>query len=193
MDALSLSVKPRRICETRDGKQIIGPLSVFKLESGRSTMVNTGIKIDKCPNGSLVKISPCDEYADKLRFVIDTFEATFPNEIILQVVNVSDQFIRLDPKYHPMFVAELITEDAKVEDTVAEVLDDIVESVVNEEEAKDEPKEEVKDESKDEPKEEVKDEPKDESKEEVKDEPKKESKKPKLSRRATKKKINVKL
>jgi hypothetical protein len=182
MDALSLSVKPRRICETRDGKQIIGPLSVFKLESGRTTMVNTGIKIDKCPTGSLVKITPCDEYADKLRFVTDTFEATFPNEIILQVTNVSDQFIRLDPKYHPMFIAELITEDAQVEDVVSEVLDDVVESVVNEEEVNDEVKEEPKEE------------PKEEIKEEVpNDEPKKEVKKPRLTKRATKKKINVKM
>ncbi len=168
MDALLLSIKPRRICEMREGKQIVGPLSVFKLESGRSTMVNTGIKIAKCPKGSLVKVSPYDDYADKLRFIIDTFESTYSDEILLQVVNVSDQFIRLDPKYHPMLSIELITEDAQIDEAVADVLDDIVEHVV-EEETKEEPEEETKEETKEEPK------------------------KPKIARRTTKRKINVKV
>ncbi len=105
MDDITLSIKQRMITDTADvSRQVFGPLSTVKLESGRTMVINTGLQIIDYTTPGTLEIVPFEAYVGKLTFKDNVFDVSYPNELCITVINTSNEFVRLDPEHHRMFV-----------------------------------------------------------------------------------------
>ncbi len=91
---------------------IYGPLSVIKLEIGKIVSVSTGAYIAECNNNGKVVISPSDKFADKLVFTSNEYFAENTKMISVEIKNISQEFIRIEPTDH-LFKYEFILLESK--------------------------------------------------------------------------------
>lgn len=77
-----------------------GPTQVIKLERTWSTFVQTGIYVVSCKSGGKVMLVPHEKFEKKLKF--RNFECIVgkASPIRLEIVNISNEYIRIEPTDH---------------------------------------------------------------------------------------------
>ncbi len=96
---------------------ICGPPYTVKLEAGRNTTIKTGIRFVKPEHGISALITVTDDYNNKLALSNNLFDEYCDNEFVITITNITNEFIRLDPDYHKVFVIDIHTEPLKPEST----------------------------------------------------------------------------
>jgi hypothetical protein len=112
MSNYSLAIQTRPLPTITVGDRItLSPPRTVKLEAQRSTIVPTGVRIGECKQGGYIKVTPIDDLIDKLDFDKNVFEFDYRDEIKLDVINKSYEFLRIDAAKNYLFIFEWISHD----------------------------------------------------------------------------------
>ena len=103
-----------------DGDITYGPLTVLKLEPGRILTVRTGITIAECTPIGKVVVSPADKYQDQLKFANNVYDSANHREVIIEISNLTRNFIRIETDDHLFKYSFVETSAAQQTDSVVD-------------------------------------------------------------------------